>query len=92
MKKTPHLAVIRSEPRDPVELLADFHSGLSGTCRCTDVDAWCETGAEFQVQSNDGHRVEVVLAQLFDSKLGHYFVLISNLRSWKSWFWKTESP
>ncbi len=47
---------------------------------------------KFQVQGNDGHRVEVVLARLFDSKLGNYFVLISNLRSWKSWFWKTESP
>lgn len=91
MKKTPYLAAIQHEPRDPIELLAGFHSILSNDYRCTDVDAWYETGAEFQVQGSDGHGVEIVLAELFDSRLGNSFVMISNRRSWMAWLRNTES-
>lgn len=91
MKTIPYLAAIQSEPRDPIELLAGFHSNLSRTYRCTDVDAWYETGAEFQVEGSDGHRVEIVLAELFDSRLGNVFVMISNRRSWTAWLRNAES-
>lgn len=92
MKKTPYLAAIQVEPRDPIELLTGFHSRLSATYRCADVDAWYETGAEFLVQGSDGHRVEIVLAELFESKLGNCFVMISNRRSWMAWLRNRESP
>lgn len=81
-----HTAVIRSDTKSPAKLLAKLRSLASRSYVCSDVVDWRGTGATFQIQSSDGRKVDIILAQLFQSELGDYFVTAAVHRNWKSWF------